>query len=119
MTQLTPVDLAIVGVYIAGMTLTGVWFTRRQKDLRTYFVGERNVGWFLVLMSIVATETSAVTFLSVPGVAYKPGGNLNYLQLSFGYILGRCVVAWVLLPLYMRGDLFSAYEVLKHKFGPR
>src|SRR6476659_9837879 len=119
MTQLRPLDLAIVGVYILGMTLMCVWFTRRQKDLRTYFVGGRNVGWFMVLMSIVATETSAVTFLSVPGLGYNPnGGNLTFLQLSFGYIVGRCVVAWFLLPQYMRGDLFSAYEVLRQRFNP-
>src|SRR3954452_8427528 len=109
MTQLRPLDLAIVGVYILGMTLMGVWFTRRQKDLRAYFVGGRDVGWFMVLGSIVATETSAVTFLSVPGVAYNPdGGDLTFLQLAVGYIIGRCVVAWLLLPLYMRGELFSA-----------
>lgn len=119
MTQLSPLDLAIVAVYIAGMTLMGVWFTRRQKDLRTYFVGGRNVGWFMVLMSIVATETSAVTFLSVPGLAYNPrGGNMTFLQLALGYIVGRCAVAWLLLPLYMRGDLFSAYQVLRERFSP-
>ena len=118
MPTLSPVDLGIVVVYILAMTMFGVWFTNKQKDLKTYFVGERNVGWFLVLVSIVATETSAVTFLSVPGLAYKTDGNLTYLQLAFGYIVGRCIVAWVLLPMYMRGDLFSAYEVLKQKFGP-
>src|SRR6476659_3248772 len=119
MTQLRPLDLAIVGVYILGMTLMCVWFTRRQKDLRTYFVGGRSVGWFMVLMSIVATETSAVTFLSVPGVAFNPGGgNMTFLQLSFGYVVGRCLVAWFLLPQYMRGDLFSAYQVLRQRFSP-
>lgn len=118
MPTLSPADLAIVAVYIVGMTLFGVWFSNKQKDLRTYFVGDRNVGWFLVLMSIVATETSAVTFLSVPGVSFKAGGNLCYLQLAFGYIIGRCVVAQFLLPMYMRGDLFSAYQVLREKFGP-
>lgn len=119
MHQLAPLDLAIVVVYILGMTLLGVWFTRAQKDLRTYFVGGRNVGWFMVLMSIVATETSAVTFLSVPGVAFKPdGGNLTFLQLAFGYVLGRILVARFLLPQYMRGDLFSAYQVLRERFGP-
>jgi Na+/proline symporter len=119
MHQLSPLDLGIVVVYILGMTLLGVWFTRAQKDLRTYFVGGRNVGWFMVLMSIVATETSAVTFLSVPGLAFNPkGGNLTFLQLSFGYIIGRCLVAWFLLPQYMRGDLFSAYQVLRERFGP-
>jgi SSS family transporter len=119
MPTLAPLDLGVVAAYVLGMTLIGVWFTRRQKDLKTYFVGGRDVGWFMVLMSIVATETSAVTFLSVPGLAYRtPGGNLTYLQLSFGYIVGRCLVAWLLLPLYMRGDLFSAYEVLRQRFGP-
>lgn len=117
--RLSPADLAIVAAYIAGMTVMGAWFTRRQKDLQAYFVGGRNVGWFMVLVSIVATETSAVTFLSVPGVAYNPsGGNLTFLQLSFGYVIGRCLVAWLLLPLYMRGELFSAYQVLREKFGP-
>ena len=73
----------------------------------------------MVLISIVATETSAVTFLSVPGLGYNPkGGNLTFLQLSFGYIIGRCLVAWFLLPQYMRGDLFSAYQVLRERFGP-
>jgi solute:Na+ symporter, SSS family len=126
MKSLSAIDLAIVAAYIAGMTLFGVWFTRKQRDLRTYFVGGRNVGWFLVLMSIVATETSAVTFLSVPGLGYAPAvpekgippGNLTFLQLSLGYIVGRCVVAWFLLPQYMRGDLFSAYEVLRQRFSP-
>lgn len=119
MPQLSTLDLAIVAVYILGMTLLGVWFTRAQKDLRTYFVGGRSIGWFMVLISIVATETSAVTFLSVPGLAFNPkGGNLTFLQLSFGYIIGRCIVAWLLLPQYMNGELFSAYEVLKQRFDP-
>src|SRR6266516_3812946 len=106
MPTLASLDLAIVVVYVLGMTLLGVWFTRAQKDLRTYFVGGRNVSWFLVLVSIVATETSAVTFLSVPGVAYNPnGGSLTFLQLSFGYIIGRCRVACLLLPQYVTGEM--------------
>ena len=116
---LAPPDLAVVAAYLVGMTLFGVWFTKSQKDLRTYFVGDRDVGWVLVLVSIVATETSAVTFLSVPGLAFKPeGGDLTFLQLAFGYVVGRMLVAWLLLPQYMSGDLFSAYEVLKQRFGP-
>jgi solute:Na+ symporter, SSS family len=119
MPALSTVDLVIIALYILGMTLLGVWFTKDQKDLRTYFVGGRGVGWFMVLMSIVATETSAVTFLSVPGLGYKPeGGNLTFLQLSLGYIVGRCVVAWFLLPQYMEGNLFSAYQVLQMRFSP-
>ncbi len=126
MTQLSTLDLAIVALYILMMTVMGAWFTRKQKDLRTYFVGGRNVGWFMVLISIVATETSAVTFLSVPGLGYRPAdpskgiaaGDLTFLQLSFGYIVGRCVVAWFLIPQYMKGDLFSAYQVLQQRFNP-
>src|SRR5437588_3399244 len=117
--QLSPVDLAIVAVYILGTTALGAWFTRRQKDTRTYFVGDRNVSWWLVLISIVATETSTVTFLSIPGVAYDPvAGNLTFLQLAFGYIVGRVVIAWVLLPQYLRGELFSAYQLLRDRFSP-
>jgi SSS family solute:Na+ symporter len=116
--QLSPPDLAIVAAYVAGMMLLGLWFSRKQAGLKSYFVGDRDVGWFLVLVSIVATETSAVTFLSVPGTAYNPaGGNFTFVQLAFGYILGRCLVAWLLLPMYMRGELFSAYQVLEVKFG--
>jgi len=119
MHQLAPLDLAIVAIYIVGMTLLGLWFTRTQKDLRTYFVGGRSIGWFMVLISIVATETSAVTFLSVPGLGYNPnGGNFTFLQLAIGYIIGRCLVAWFLLPQYMCGDLYSAYQVLQKKFNP-
>src|SRR5436190_2401193 len=124
--RLSAPDLAVVFAYILAMTVMGAWFTRKQKDLKTYFVGGRNVGWFLVLVSIVATETSAVTFLSVPGFAYAPAvpeknlpeGDFTFLQLSFGYIIGRCLVSWLLLPLYMKGELFSAYQVLNQKFGP-
>lgn len=119
MTRLSAPDLAIVAVYIAGMTLLGVYFTRKQKDLRTYFVGGRNVGWFMILMSIVATETSAVTFLSVPGLPFNPKvPGLTFIQLAFGYVIGRCLVAWFLLPQYMRGDLFSAYQLLRQRFSP-
>jgi SSS family transporter len=112
-------DVAIVVVYLLATTLLGVWFTRRQRDLNTYFVGERNVAWPLILVSIVATETSTVTFLSVPGLAFDPrGGNLTFLQLAFGYILGRTFIAWILLPQYLRGQLFSAYQLLRLRFNP-
>jgi SSS family transporter len=113
---LAPLDIAIVLVYILGTTLVGVWFTRRQRDLRTYFVGDRNVAWWLVLISIVTTETSVVTFLSVPGRSF--GGDLTFLQLALGYMAGRVLIAWLLLPQYLRGELFSAYQVLRQRFGP-
>jgi SSS family solute:Na+ symporter len=116
--RLAAIDLAVVLVYLAGTTLLGVWFARRQRDLKTYFVGDRNVVWWLVLVSIVATETSTVTFLSVPGFSFKPGGNFTFLQLCLGYLVGRTLIAWFLLPQYFRGELFTAYEVLRKRFGP-
>lgn len=123
---MAPIDLAIVIAYVVGTTVLGAWFSRRQTTVTTYFVGDRNVSWWLVLISIVATETSTVTFLSVPGVAYEPGnpakdivpGNFTFLQLAMGYIIGRWIVAAWLLPQYMRGELFSAYQVLKSRFNP-
>src|SRR5712671_2682388 len=125
--QLSAIDLIIVAVYIVGTTLLGAWFTRRQKDTRTYFVGDRNVAWWLVLISIVATETSTVTFLSIPGKGFDPGdpargvppGNLTFLQLTFGYVIGRILIAGLLLPQYLRGELFSAYQLLKERFDVR
>jgi SSS family transporter len=109
-------DLVIVIAYLAATTLLAMWFMRRQRDVRTYFVGDRNVPWWLILVSIVATETSTVTFLSVPGVAFAHSGNLTFLQLTFGYIIGRILVAWLLLPQYLRGELFSAYQLLRQRF---
>src|SRR5579871_1866216 len=113
--RLSAIDITIVGFYIVGTTVLGAWFTRRQKDTRTYFVGDRNVGWWLVLVSIVATETSTVTFLSVPGVAFH--GNFTFLQLAFGYVIGRIAIAWFLLPQYLRGELMSAYQLLQQRFN--
>src|SRR5438128_9588857 len=116
---LTAIDLVIVALYGIGTVALGSWFARRQRNLSTYFVGDRNVSWWLVLISIVATETSTVTFLSVPGLAYNPdGGNLTFLQLAFGYVIGRALIAWILLPQYLRGDLYSAYQLLRQRFNP-
>src|SRR6266446_6741631 len=108
--QLATIDVVIVVIYLLGTLLVGSLFARRQRDLSTYFVGDRNVSWWLILFSIVATETSTVTFLSVPGLAYNPsGGNLTFLQLAFGYVIGRVLIAWLLLPQYLRGEVLSAY----------
>src|SRR5437016_5517790 len=117
--RLATVDLVIVALYLVGTVGLGAWFTRRQRDLNTYFVGDRNISWWLVLISIVATETSTVTFLSVPGLAYNPdGGNLTFLQLAFGYVIGRMLIAWLLLPQYLSGEVLSAYQVLRDRFNP-
>src|SRR5262245_61770051 len=108
-------DLAIIVGYIAGCTALGAWLGSRSKGLQGYFLAEREVPTWAVMISIVATETSTATFLSVPGLAYR--GDFTYLQLAFGYVLGRVVVAVVLLPAYFRGQIFTAYEVLSRRFG--
>ncbi len=115
--QLATVDVAIVLLYVLGTIGLGAWFSRRQHNLSTYFVGDRNVRWWLILISIVATETSTVTFLSVPGVAFK--GDFTFLQLAFGYVVGRALIAWLLVPQYLRGELLSAYQLLHQRFDRR
>ena len=118
--KLHTVDLAIIVLYIFGITLMGAWIGAKQKDIKGYFVGDRNVHWFLVLISIVATETSAITFLSVPGRSFDlKGGNFTFLQIALGYIIGRLLISWLLLPAYFRGECFTAYEVLKQRFDVR
>jgi SSS family solute:Na+ symporter len=112
--ELAAVDVAIVLLYVLGTIGLGAWFSRRQHSLSTYFVGDRNVSWWLVLISIVATETSTVTFLSVPGVAFK--SDFTFLQLAFGYVVGRALIAWFLVPQYLRGELLSAYQLLQERF---
>jgi len=112
-----PIDVSILVVYLLAVTLFGVWLGRGQKDVASYLLGGRNLPAWAVLFSIVATETSTVTFLSVPGLAYAKDGNFLFLQLSLGYILGRFVVVYLFLPHYFRGDLFTAYEVLDRRFG--
>src|SRR5579883_1777024 len=116
--ELATVDVAIVLLYVLGTIGLGAWFSRRQHNLRTYFVGDRNVSAWLVLVSIVATETSTVTFLSVPGLAFKQGGNLTFLQLALGFMVGRTLIAWFLLPQYFHGSWLSAYQLLRQRFSP-
>lgn len=114
------VDFTVILVYLAASTLVGALFRKGQRDIQTYFVGDREVSWLLVLVSIVATETSTVTFLSVPGMAFNPkGGDLTFLQLAIGYLLGRVLIAVILLPGYFQGQFISAYEVLRKKFDAR
>jgi solute:Na+ symporter, SSS family len=114
-THFTTLDFLVLGVYILGVTAWGVWLGRGQAAARDYFLGGRDLPWGAVLFSVVATETSTLTFLSIPGIAYAT--NLGFLQLTFGYLLGRIVVALVLLPAYYRGELGTAYALLENRFG--
>jgi SSS family transporter len=115
--QLALFDLVVLVLYLAAVVMLGLWLGRGPQDAKRYLLGGKDAAWWLVLGSIVATETSTVTFLSVPGLSYKEGGNLAFLQLTCGYIIGRVLIAYWFLPLYFRGQLFSAYEVLRKRFG--
>jgi SSS family solute:Na+ symporter len=109
--------LVFILAYLAGINLLGAWLGRGQKNARDYFLGGHAMPWLAVLGSIVATETSALTFLSVPGDAYKSG--YTFLQLVFGYIVGRIAVALLLLPGYFQREIPTAYALLEARFGPR
>lgn len=110
------IDLAVLIAYLVATLAIGVWAGGRAKDLESYFLGDRDLPWWAILGSIVATETSTATVLSVPGEAYGPTG-FRFLQLALGYVVGRVVIVRVLLPLYFTGRLFTAYEVLDQRFG--
>ncbi len=113
---MSPIDVAIVVVYIIGCIVLGGWIGGRgDQGLKGYFLGERNMPAWAVMISIVATETSTVTFLSVPGEAYK--GDFGFLQLPIGYVVGRMIIAATLLPSYFRGQIETAYQVLGNRFG--
>ena len=114
--RLHPVDLLIIGVYLAGITLFGLRFRKRQRSMRDYFLAGRNIPWWAIALSIVAAETSTLTIISIPGLAYV--SNLTFLQWVFGYLLGRIIISFVLLPHYFRGDLFTAYQLIERRFGP-
>lgn len=111
------IDATIVIAYLLAVVLLGLWIGRGQKDLSGYLLGGRDLPWWAILGSIVATETSTATFLSVPGISFAEGGDLRFLQIALGFVCGRIIVAWILLPLYFRGQIFSAYEVLDQRFG--
>ena len=111
----TALDLLVLVAYLAGTTWLGIHLGRDQKDAKDYFIAGQKIPWWAILFSVVATETSALTFISIPGVAYL--GNLGFLQVATGYLLGRIVVAYTLLPRYYHGELVTAYALLERRFG--
>ncbi|HKR11836.1 MAG TPA: sodium:solute symporter [Pyrinomonadaceae bacterium] len=112
-------DLFIIFAYLIGIVLFGAWFGRKQKTTSAYFLGNRSVPWWAVAFSIVATETSTITFISVPGIAFARGGNFQFLQLVFGYLLGRIVISILFIPAYFRGELLTVYQLLDRRFGSK
>ena len=108
-------DVVVLLAYLAGTTALGIWVGRRQRDAKDYFVADRSIAWWVVLFSVVATETSALTFIGAPTFSYL--GDFGFLQIVAGYILGRIVIACTLLPRYYDGELVTAYGLLERRFG--
>jgi SSS family solute:Na+ symporter len=112
---LNRVDFSIIALYLAGITLFGLRFRKKQRTLRDYFLAGREIPWWAIALSIVAAETSTLTIISIPGLAYDT--NFTFLQVIMGYVVGRVVISVVLLPHYFRGDLYTAYELIERRFG--
>jgi SSS family solute:Na+ symporter len=113
------IDLVIIFGYLIGITLFGVLYSGKQETTEDYFVGDRSVPWWAISMSIVATETSTITFISVPGIAFAKNGNFEFLQLVFGYMVGRVVISLLFIPMYFKGELFTVYQLLGERFGTK
>lgn len=110
-----PLDLTVLIVYLAAIVAFGAYFSTRQKTIQDYFVSGKNLPWWAIMGSIVATETSTVTFISIPGFAYTT--NLTFLQLVMGYMIGRLVVSTLFIPAYFRGEILTVYQLLGERFG--
>ncbi|MEO8427454.1 MAG: hypothetical protein ABI651_10110 [Verrucomicrobiota bacterium] len=109
-------DWLIIIVYLLGIILLGVWFGKDQRTTRDYFLGSKNIPWWCIGLSIVAAETSALTIISVPAMAF--GGNMAFLQMVIGYVIARILLAVVMVPHYLKGEIYSPYQLLENSFGP-
>jgi SSS family solute:Na+ symporter len=114
---LNTLDLVIIAVYMAGVTLFGLRFRGGQQTLKGYFLADNAIPWWAISLSIVAAETSTLTVISVPGLTYD--GNFSFLQLVFGYLIGRVLVSFLFIPHYLRGSLVTAYQLMERRFGQR
>lgn len=112
---LNRLDLAIIAIYLVAITLFGLRFRKKQRTLRDYFLAGRDIPWWAIALSIVAAETSTLTIISMPGLAYDT--NMTFLQVAIGYVIGRIAISVVLLPHYFRGDLYTAYQLIERRFG--
>src|SRR6202163_1743072 len=115
--RIHPLDLAIVIAYLLAVTALGIRFRRNQQDARDYFLGGRTAPWWALACSIVVTETSTLTIIGTPAIAYA--GNLGFLQLVLGYLVARVVLCFVLIPQYFQGEFYTAYQLLERRFGVR
>src|SRR5262245_36353594 len=123
MSGFSTIDYTVLLFYLVGITIFGTVFRRSQRTVKDYFLGAKNFSWLVIGLSIVATETSTLTLVGVPALAYstfarpEEGGNLTYLQVALGYIIARIVISLLFIPAYFQGELLTAYELLKRRFG--
>ncbi len=110
-------DLALVALYLIGITIFGLRFRSGERSLKSYFLADNRIPWWAIALSIVAAETSTLTIISVPGLAYDK--DFSFLQLVIGYLIGRVVICFLLLPQYFKGQLFTAYQLIDRRFGHR
>jgi SSS family transporter len=111
------VDLGVIVLYLVGITWFGTQFRESQKTLKDYFLGGRTAPWWAIALSIVSAETSTLTVIGTPALSFQ--GNLGFLQVVFGYLLARIVIASLFLPAYFRGEMYTAYELMRRRFGNR
>jgi SSS family solute:Na+ symporter len=116
-TSMRWIDLAVIVLYLAGITWFGARFGRSQRSLKDYFLGGKNVPWWAIALSIVSAETSTLTVIGTPALSFQ--GNFGFLQVVFGYLLARVVIAVLFLPAYFRGEMYTAYELMRVRFGER
>ncbi len=110
-------DLVVIALYLVGITAFGLRFRKKQRSLKDYFLAGNSIPWWAISLSIVAAETSTLTIISVPGLAYEK--DFGFLQLVVGYLVGRIVISWLLIPHYFRGELFTAYQLIELRFGQK
>jgi SSS family transporter len=111
------IDLGVIAVYLIAITWFGARFRKSQRNLKDYFLGGRNAPWWAIALSIVSAETSTLTVIGTPSLAFS--GNFQFLQLVMGYLLARIVISALFLPQYFRGEMFTAYELMRRRFGER
>ena len=114
---LNALDLAVIIAYLAGVTAFGLRFRKKQRTLKDYFLADNTIPWWAISLSIVAAETSTLTIISVPGLAYEK--DFRFLQLVIGYLIGRAIVTFLLIPQYFRGELVTAYQLIERRFGQK
>src|ERR1019366_3617274 len=111
------IDFAVIVFYLAGITWFGAQFRGSQRTLKDYFLGGKSVPWWAIALSIVSAETSTLTVIGTPALSFQ--GNFGFLQVVFGYLLARIVIAALFLPAYFRGEMYTAYELMRRRFGNR